>query len=254
VAELVLASGRELTEGTAFGRDVEEGIISEAGGTPGAVEDEALAVTPRDELVSVRVDQCDSTGVAGGSARRRDISQSVEESGVVGRVELRAGQVGAPGESSGAYTGFTGERIDTETGIVGKRGHPGAAREVTGFRESIFLEGGILFERVLSRFFREVDVGECAEPLHWQGSGEDLLELSQFGPIAGGYEEQPAAHRTARRCTAMSSAIAELAVRTMVPSSSGVNGLRSAVPCTSMSLPDSRPTTFRSTSAEESSE
>src|SRR5690606_1597920 len=79
--------------------------------------------------------------------------QLLQEKLIVGAVEVDAGEVGWSGEALRPDAGTAAQRIDAQSRVVGQYRASCEVREMTGFRESILLEGFEYLDRLLLRRF-----------------------------------------------------------------------------------------------------
>src|SRR5947208_7188748 len=183
----------------------------------------------------------------------RDRAEEVRRALLLGNFAQRPEEPGAAllvgrGVSRAVHSRRAAEGVHAEAAVVGERPEPALPRADGGLLRRVVVEGRAGF---VGRGQPHVPEREQLE----RDAGEDLADLGELPGVRGRNQQLHFANAPAiaASCFWCNSARPFCASATISASWPGVNGLFSAVPCTSRSSPAALPTTFMSTSAEKSS-
>src|SRR5262249_43387162 len=151
--ELLRVTG--FAEGAAEGRVEEEGVVTEAVGAAGIVDDAPFDRAAIDAAQAVAFDEGDHADESGCAIF--DAAELFEQAAVVGLV----GCVRST-EPRREDTGGTAERVDFKTRVVGEKQAGGVAPVVTGLEDGVCLESIAVFDAGL-------EVAEAGKELDLDG-------------------------------------------------------------------------------------
>src|SRR3569623_96920 len=237
VRQFVLRPDARLGERHAELRREEQRVVAEAAGAARRVEDHAFTRAVRgDHVVAERpgdIGQREHRAKPAGALRGRHAGERLEQLLVV-----RGVVVAGAGVARAVDAGCAAERVDLEAAVVGERGQAGRLRHLARLLRRVAGERvGVLD-----------DIGHVniVERSHFD-AGQQLAQLDELAAIAR--REHERSHAIALRCAAVSSWMPARARSSIASSCLRSKLACSAVPWTSISLPEASPTTFMSTSA-----
>ena len=256
MGDRVLLVGAVLAEGSATGALtswLKQRVVAEAA-TPARLERDPAARRPAPDE---HAEPARGRLIVEGEGQRADVARAAALDGHVRELaqQLRVVVVirgVRAGVSPRANAGCPAEYLDLDARVVGERWQAGQSGREPGLDPSVRLER----QAILDRLARRVQVVERDELDTFEV--EQRSELAQLVRRAGGNDEAPGGQRRTEASTvawASKRRASPVSARSSIVSTRPrSNGRPSAVPCSSMYVPESVPTTFMSTSAWESSE
>src|SRR5690606_7713026 len=149
--------------------------------------------------------------------------------------------VARAGVASRADARLTAQRGDADARVIRYRGQPGVLVGRARLDERIGLEGVAIFDRLRAVVADELDAVEL--------STQDATELRNLVLVVGREDECAGHASSAAFCRAVRLFVPASARSSRASSSARSKGTPSAVPCTSMNLPEPVATTFMSVPA-----